>query len=221
MLPPYSEKLSHKAEKALRRMGVEVWTSSKVKDIQPDHVLVERGGTIHRIETATVVWGAGVKASPLGKLIADATGASIDKGGRVIVQPDLTLPGHPNIFVVGDMAAATSNGKPVPGVAQGALQAGKFAARVIRQRIAGKMDFGSFTYWDKGSMATIGRNAAVAEIGFLKFNGWLAWLAWLFIHITYLITFSNRVMVMFQWFWNYLTRNRSARLITGKDAIET
>jgi NADH:ubiquinone reductase (H+-translocating) len=217
VLPPYAEKSSRKAEKALRRMGVEVWTSSKVRDIQPDHVMVERDGTVNRIETETVIWAAGVKASPLGKMIADATGATIDKGGRVVVQPDLTVSGNPSIFVIGDMAAATSNGKPVPGVAQGALQEGKFAARAIRSRVAGKTDFGSFTFWDKGNMATIGRNAAVAEIGFLKFNGFLAWLAWLFVHIAYLINFSNRVMVMFQWFWNYITRNRSARLITGTE----
>jgi NADH dehydrogenase len=218
VLPPYSQKLSHKAEKALNRLGVEVWTSSKVKDIQPDHVMVERGGTQQRIDTETVVWGAGVRGSPLGKLLADATGASIDKGGRVIVQPDLTVPGHPNIYVIGDLAAATSNGKPVPGVAQGAIQEGKFAARAILQRLAGKTDVGSFVYWDKGNMATIGRNAAVAEVGMFKFTGFIAWLAWLFVHILYLISFSNRLMVLFQWFANYVTRNRSARLITGDDA---
>jgi NADH dehydrogenase len=221
VLPPYAEKLSHKAEKALNRLGIEVWTSSKVKDIQPDHVMVERGGTTQRIETETVVWGAGVRGSPLGKLLGDATGASVDKGGRVIVQADLTLPNHPNIYVIGDLAAATSNGKPVPGVAQGAIQEGKFAARAILQRAAGKTDVGSFIYWDKGSMATIGRNAAVAEIGFFKFTGILAWLAWLFVHIVYLINFSNRVMVLFQWFWNYVTRNRSARLITGDEAARS
>lgn len=218
LLPPYHEKSSHRAEKALKRMGVEVWLHSKVKDIQPDHVMVERGGTIHRIDTVTVVWGAGVRASPLGKMIAEATGAQVDKGGRVVVQPDLTLPGHPNIYVIGDMAAATSNGKPVPGVAQGALQAGKFAARAILKRAAGRTDVGAFSFWDKGSMATIGRNAAVAEVGWLKLSGFIAWLAWLFVHIVYLINFSNRVMVLFQWFWNYLTRNRSARLITGEEA---
>ncbi|HEX3151258.1 MAG TPA: NAD(P)/FAD-dependent oxidoreductase [Gemmataceae bacterium] len=217
ILPPFHAKLSAKGEKALRRMGVEVWTSAKVKDIQPDHVVVERSGTIHRIDTSTVVWGAGVKASPLGKMIADATGATIDRGGRVIVQPDLTVSGHPNIFVIGDMAAVTSNGKPVPGVAQGAIQGGKFAAATIRKRLAGRTEVGVFSFWDKGSMATIGRNAAVTEIGPIRLTGFIAWLAWLFVHIVYLINFSNRVMVMFQWFWNYLTRNRSARLITGVD----
>ena len=151
----------------------------------------------------------------MAKLIADATGATLDRGGRVVAQPDLTLPGHSNIYVVGDMAAMTSNGHPVPGVAQGAIQAGKFAARSILRRQAGKIDGDAFSFWDKGSMATIGRNAAVAQVGFLKMSGFVAWLAWLFVHIVYLINFSNRVMVMFQWFWNYVTRNRSAHLITG------
>lgn len=217
ILQAFPEKLSRKGEKALNRMGVEVWTSSKVKEIHSEHVMVERGGTIHRIETATVVWGAGVKASPLGKMIAEATGATVDRGGRVVVQPDLTVPGHPSIYVIGDMAAATSNGKPVPGVAQGALQEGKFAARAISKRLLGQSDVGSFVFWDKGSMATIGRNAAVAQVGWLKLSGFFAWLAWLFVHIVYLINFSNRVMVLFQWFWNYITRNRSARLITGDE----
>jgi NADH:ubiquinone reductase (H+-translocating) len=218
ILQAFHEKLAQRGEKALRRMGVEVWTSSKVKDIQDDHVDVERGGELHRIDTATVIWGAGVRASPLGKLLADPTGATIDRGGRVVVQPDMTLPGHPNIFVIGDMAAATSNGHPVPGVAQGALQAGKFAAKAILRRLDGKSDIGTFSFWDKGSMATIGRNAAVAEIGWLRLSGFVAWLAWLFVHIVYLVSFSNRVMVLFQWFGNYMTRNRSARLITGEEA---
>jgi len=218
VLPPFAEKSSSRAEEVLKRMGVEVWTSSKAKDIQADHVQVERGGTVHRIETATVVWAAGVKASTLGKMLADATGSPIDRAGRPIVQPDLTIPGHPNIYVIGDMAAMTSNGKPVPGVAQGAIQAGKFAAKAILKRAGGRTDVGSFSFWDKGSMATIGRNSAVAEVGWLKLSGFVAWLAWLFVHIVYLINFSNRVMVLFQWFWNYLTRNRSARLITGERA---
>ncbi|HJZ93250.1 MAG TPA: NAD(P)/FAD-dependent oxidoreductase [Gemmataceae bacterium] len=219
LLQVYPEKLSQKAEEALRRLGVEVWTSTKVKDIQLDHVVVERDGKTQRIETATVIWGAGVKASPLGKMIGEATGAQVDRGGRVVVQPDLTLPGHPNIYVIGDMAAATSNGQPVPGVAQGAMQEGKFAAKAILKRLAGKGDVGAFVYWDKGSMATIGRNAAVALVGPLKLSGFIAWLAWLFVHITYLISFTNRVLVLLQWFYSYLTRNRSARLITGENSV--
>jgi NADH:ubiquinone reductase (H+-translocating) len=218
VLAPFHPKLSARAEKVLERMGVEVWTSAKVKDIQPDHVMVEKDGQEVRIDSATTLWGAGVRASPLGKMLGDATGANVDKGGRVTVQPDLTIPGHPNIFVIGDMAAATSDGKPVPGVAQGAIQEGKFAATVIRKRLAGRTDIGAFSYWDKGSMATIGRNAAVAEIGWLRLSGFLAWLAWLFVHLVYLVNFTNRILVLFQWFYNYLTRNRSARLITGEEA---
>jgi NADH:ubiquinone reductase (H+-translocating) len=218
ILPPFHPNLSARGEKALRRMGVEVWTKAKVKDIQPDHVLVEKDGIQHRIDTRTVIWGAGVRASPLGKMIADATGATVDRGGRVVVQPDLSLAGHPNIFVIGDMAAATSSGQPVPGVAQGAIQEGKFTAGVIKKRLAGRTDVGAFAYWDKGSMATIGRNAAVCEIGWLRLTGFPAWLAWLFVHIVYLISFTNRILVLFQWFYSYLTRNRSARLITGEQA---
>lgn len=216
VLEHFAEKLSRKAEKTLKKMGVEVWTSGKVREIHPDHVMIERGGGMHRIETATVVWGAGVRASPLGKLLADTAGATADRSGRVVVQPDLTLPNHPNVYVIGDMAAMTCNGKPVPGVAQGALQGGAFAAKAILKRLSGRLDVGTFNYWDKGSMATIGRNAAVAEVGPIKLSGFIAWLAWLFVHIVYLINFQNRMMVLFQWFWNYLTRNRAARLITGE-----
>ena len=218
LLSAFHPNLSERGKKALQRMGVEVWTLAKVKDIQPDHVLVEKDGQLHRIETATVIWGAGVRASPLARMLTEATAATLDRGGRIVVQPDLTVPGQPNIFAIGDMAAVTSNGKPVPGVAQGAIQEGKFVAAAIRKRLAGRTDIGTFSFWDKGSMATIGRNAAVAEIGWLRLSGFIAWLAWLFVHIMYLINFTNRVMVLFQWFYSYLTRNRSARLITGEAA---
>lgn len=217
VLPPFPEKLSAYAEKSLQKMGVEVWTTSKVKDIQADHVLVERGGTVTRIDTATVIWGAGVKASPLGKMIGEATGATVDRGGRVVVGPDLTVPGHPNVFVVGDMAAVTSGGQPVPGVAPAAMQEGRFVAEAVKQRLAGRTDLGTFLYRDKGSMATIGRNSAVAVSGWFKFTGFVAWLAWLFIHIMYLINFTNRLLVLFQWAYSYVSRNRAARLITGDD----
>jgi NADH:quinone reductase (non-electrogenic) len=218
ILEAFHEKLSRKGQKALERLGVEVWTSSKVREIQPDHVMIERAGQHQRVETANVIWGAGVRASPLGKLLADVTGLTVDRGGRIAVQSDLTIPGHPNIFVVGDMAAATSDGKHVPGVAPAAIQEGKFAAQAIKSRLAGRTDVGKFRYWDKGSLATIGRNAAVGQVGWLKLTGFIAWLAWLFVHIAYLITFTNRVLVLFQWFWSYITRNRSARLITGRES---
>jgi NADH:ubiquinone reductase (H+-translocating) len=216
VLQPFPESLSIKARKALENMGIEVWLQSTVKDISADRVRIDRNGELVDLQSRTVVWAAGVKASPLGKMLADATGATCDRAGRVAVQPDLTLPGHKNIYICGDMVSLVSNGKPVPGVAPAAIQMGKFAASCVKLRSANRDDVGTFVYWDKGSMATIGRNAAVLHSGVLKLSGFIAWLGWLFIHILYLVNFSNRFMVMFQWFWNYITRNRSARLITGE-----
>ncbi|WP_020468317.1 NAD(P)/FAD-dependent oxidoreductase [Zavarzinella formosa] len=217
VLEMFAEKLSDKAERSLKKLGVEVWTSSKVVDIQADHVLITRNGQEHRIDALTTIWGAGVKASPLGKMIADATGATTDRAGRVIVQPDMSLPNQPDIYVIGDTASAQSGGKPVPGVAPAAIQEGKHVARLIKNKLAGKTEREPFHYWDKGSMATIGRNAAVMQSGWIKLSGRIAWFGWLFIHIMYLIQFSNRILVLFQWFWNYVTRNRAARLITGEE----
>ena len=218
VLEVFPEKLSAKAEKSLKKLGVEVWTSGKVTDIQADHVMIHRGGQDNRVDCLTCVWGAGVKASPLGKLIADATGATTDRAGRVAVQPDLSLPNHPDIFVIGDLASATTNGKMVPGVAPAAIQEGTHVARQFKHKLAGRPEREPFKYWDKGSLATIGRNAAVLHAGWIKLSGRLAWFGWLFIHIMYLIQFSNRVLVLFQWFWNYITRNRAARLITGGES---
>ncbi len=218
VLPPFPATLSAKAKRALERIGVEVWNSVKVNDIQADHVMVERNGAAERVEAATVIWAAGVKASPLGKLLADAAGAQIDRGGRVIVDKDLSVPGHPNIFVIGDLAAATyPDGKPLPGVAPVAMQGGKYVANVIQKRLAGKTSPAPFRYWDKGSMATIGRNAAVVDLYWFRFSGWFAWMTWLFVHIMYIVEFQNRLLVLLQWFGNYITRNRAARLITGDD----
>lgn len=218
VLPPFPESLSARALRVLQQMKVEVRTSAKVQDIQADHVLVEHDGATRRIDTATVIWAAGVKASPLGKLLAEATGATVDRGGRVVVNKDLTVPGHANLFVVGDLAAATfPDGKPLPGVAPVAMQQGKYAAEVIRCRVQGSTPPGPFRYWDKGSMATIGRNHAVVDLYWLRFGGWFAWMTWLFVHIMYLVHFQNRLLVLMQWFWNYMTRNRAARLITGEE----
>ncbi|MCE9532057.1 MAG: NAD(P)/FAD-dependent oxidoreductase [Planctomycetes bacterium] len=222
VLPPFPEKLSTRATQVLWKMGVEVRTSSHVKDIQADHVLIERNGNVERIDTNTVMWAAGVRASPLGKLIADATGATLDRGGRVVVEPDLSIAGHPNLFVVGDLAAAKfPDGKPLPGVAPVAMQQGKYVANVIIRRLEGNTPAEPFRYWDKGSMATIGRNAAVVDLYWFRFSGWFAWMTWLFVHIMYLVHFQNRLLVLMQWFWNYVTRNRAARLITGEEAVRT
>lgn len=219
VLPPFPERLSGKALRALVRMGIDVRTSAKVQDIQADHVLVEQGGVDERIDSSTIIWAAGVRASPLGKKLADATGGKLDRGGRIVVEKDLSVPGHPSIFVIGDLSAGTyPDGKPLPGVAPVAMQGGQYVANVIRRRIDNRTPPEPFRYWDKGNMATIGRNAAVVDLYWLRFSGWLAWMTWLFVHIMYLVQFQNRLLVLFQWFWNYATRNRSARLISGDHA---
>ena len=220
VLGTFHEKLSRLAKDALVRMGIEVRLDCHVTDIQADHVMVKPDGgkaEAFRIETATVVWAAGVIANPLGKMIADAVGnVETDRAGRVLVNPDCTVGSRHDVYVIGDLASMKgTDGKSLPGVAPVAMQQGDYVADAIVRRVKGESAKGPFKYWDKGSMATIGRARAVAETGGFRFNGRLAWWAWLFIHIMYLARFENRVLVLFQWFWNYLTRNRSARLITG------
>ncbi len=209
VLPVYPEDLSASAERQLKDMGVEVRTSAMVTNIEPGVVSVGN----EKIPAAVILWGAGVAASSLGKML----GAPTDKAGRVIVQPDLSVPEHPEVFVAGDLASATQkNGQPVPGVAPAAIQMGKFAARQIKRAVAGKPSE-EFKYLDKGSLATIGRSKAVADLGKLHFSGYFAWLAWLFIHLLFLIGFRNRMMVMLDWAWAYITYKHSARLITGDE----
>jgi NADH dehydrogenase len=232
VLPPFRPPLSEKALRALKHLGVEVWTKAVVTDIRPGVVVVKRDGAELDVPTHTVVWAAGVQASPLGRKLAEATGAPTDRQGRVFVQPDLTVPGHPELFVIGDLAAvpqqasqqasvpAVEGSKPpppptLPGVAPVAIQQGRYVADAIRRRLSGRA-VPPFRYSDKGSMATIGRASAVADLGWVWFGGYLAWLTWLFVHILYLIGFTNRLLVLMQWAWNYATRNRSARLITGE-----
>jgi len=223
VLGAFGDKLSRKAKEALEAMGIEVKLDCHVTDIQPDHVLAKPDtgkGEPFRVETATVVWAAGVKANPLGKMIAEAVGGvETDRAGRVLVNPDCTVGNRPDIFVIGDLALLKgADGKPLPGVAPVAMQQGEFVADVIGRSVKGETPRGPFKYWDKGSMATIGRARAVAETHGFRFNGYLAWLTWLFVHILYLARFENRVLVLFQWFWNYVTRNRAARLITNPRA---
>ena len=207
VLPSYPEELSRAAERQLARLGVTVRTGSLVTSIDA-HGVTLKGG--ERISSRTVLWAAGVAASPL----ARSLGAPLDRAGRVEVRPDLTVPGHPEIFVTGDLAALTCDGKPVPGVAPAAIQAGKHAARNIRRAIAGQ-PLEPFRYRDKGSLATIGRAAAVADLKRVKLTGFLAWWAWWAIHIFFLIGFRSRLLVMFGWAWSYFTFQRGARLITG------
>jgi len=220
VLGGFHESLSEKALRSLGTMGIEVKLDCHVTDIQPDHVMIQPDsgkGEPYRLDTATVIWAAGVKASPLGKLIADAIGGvETDRAGRVVVNPDCSVDNRPDIFVIGDLALLKgADGKQLPGVAPVAMQQGEYVADVIARRIKGESPRRPFEYWDKGSMATIGRARAVAETGGFRFSGFPAWLAWLFIHIMYLARFENRVLVLFQWFWNYVTRNRAARLITN------
>ena len=212
----YPPDLSAKAASALGRLGVEVKTDAFVTEIERNGVTVRRGDRTELIPARTVLWAAGVQASPLGAVLNKSAGAELDRLGRVIVEPDLTLPGHPDIFVIGDLAHFShQTSEPLPGVAPVAIQQGRYVADLISRRLRDKTA-PPFRYRNYGSMATIGRAAAVAHIGPLRFNGYLAWLAWLFLHLMYVVRFENRVLVLIQWAWNYLTRNRSARLITGK-----
>jgi len=214
VLPAYPEDLSRSALEQLQRLGVEVLTSAMVTQIEPG--VISMGAT--RMNAAVILWAAGVAASPLGKKL----GVPVDRAGRVLVQPDLSIPGHPEVFVIGDLAALKdASGKLLPGVAPVAILEGRFVAKLIRRKIengeklADPTHRAPFHYWDKGSLATIGRAAAVAQFGRIHISGFMAWLAWLFVHILFLIGFRNRVLVFIQWAWSYFTYERGARLITG------
>ncbi len=206
VLPPYPPDLSEKARRQLTNLGVEVLTGAVVTDLNEREVRVGD----QTIPTRTILWGAGVQASPL----AQSLGVPLDRAGRVLVEPDLTIPGRPEVFVIGDLAAVRQyDGSFVPGVAPGAIQEGQHTARNIERAVAGQ-PLRAFKYRDKGSLATIGRAAAVADLGRFHFSGFLAWFAWLGIHILFLIGFRNRFLVITQWAWAYVTRQRGARLIT-------
>lgn len=207
ILSSFPESLSRKAEAALLRIGVEVRIAAMVTRVTPDAVWL--GG--EQIRARTVLWAAGVAASPLGRTL----GVPLDRAGRVIVEPDLSIPGHPDAFAVGDMCAFLhQTGAPLPGLAPVAIQQGRAAADNVLRRLHGRPPR-PFRYRDRGSMATIGRAAAVAVMGRLRLSGLPAWLAWLFVHILFLIGFRNRFLVLFQWAWAYLSWQRGARLITG------
>ena len=207
VLPTYPADLSDKARKQLEGLGVEVITGGIVSAVTADEVRIGDSG----IRTHTVLWAAGVQASPL----ARSLGAPLDRSGRVIVEKNLSIPGHPDVFVIGDLAATTqADGAPVPGVAPAAMQQGRHAATNIERAISGQ-PLRTFVYRDKGSLATIGRAAGVADFGKVHLSGLVAWAAWLLIHIFFLIGFRNRFLVITQWAWAYLTYQRGARLITG------
>jgi NADH dehydrogenase len=215
IIPSFDPTLSERAATTLRALGVTVLRNALVTDIGSEFVTVKHENTPERIACHTVIWAAGVKASPHGQLIASKTGAKTDRSGRVEVEPDLTVRGHPEIFVIGDLANYShQTGKPLPGVAPVAIQQGRYVAQVIAARLKNQT-IPPFRYHDHGSMAIVGRGSAVAEMGRFRFSGFLAWLAWLFVHLRNLIEFENKILVLIQWGWYYLSRNRAARLITG------
>jgi NADH dehydrogenase len=215
VLPPYPPDLSAKAAASLTRLGIQLRTGTRVTEIRPDAVVLRRGEVVETVPATTVLWAAGVQASGFGQVVSAATGAALDRAGRVVVNADLTVPGHPEILVLGDLAHLEQDaGQPLPGVAPVAIQQGKYAARLVADRLRGART-APFRYRDYGTMATIGRHAAVAEVAGLRFSGYLAWLMWLFIHLMQLVEFENRLLVFVQWAWNYVSFNRSARLITG------
>jgi NADH dehydrogenase len=216
VLPAFGKRLGRKAVKRLTRLGIEVKTSMPVVDVDNLGITVKHpDGIEERIEAVTKMWAAGVAASPLGALVARQTGAEVDRAGRVRVQPDLTLPGHPEVFVIGDMVALDD----LPGVAQVAIQTGRFAARRITDRLAGESADAPFRYHDKGSMATISRFSAVAMIGPLRLSGFVAWLLWLGVHIVYITGFKKRVTTLLHWSVSFLGSDRSERAITEQQAV--
>lgn len=221
ILPPYPEESSAKAQKSLQKLGVDVQTKTLVTNIADNTVTYRQGEETKAIEAHTILWAAGVRASFMGKVLADRTGAELDRAGRVIVEPDLSLKEHSDIFVIGDLANFPHQGeRPLPGVAPVAMKEGEYVADLIAKRVVGIKVDESFSYKDFGSMAVIGQNKAVADLKFARFSGFVAWIIWVFAHIYYLIEFDNKLIVMIQWAWNYVTLGRGARLITEKPSLE-
>ncbi|MGA7991487.1 MAG: NAD(P)/FAD-dependent oxidoreductase [Thermoanaerobaculia bacterium] len=213
----YPSDLSEAAQRALESLGVEVLLGTTVTDVRDGAVDASHNTRTETIAAATILWAAGVAASPLGRALAEASGAGTDRAGRVRVAPDLTLASHAEVFVIGDLTALEgADGKQLPGVAPVAMQQGRHVARTILARLEDRPPPGAFVYRNRGTMATIGRGRAIADLGFIRFAGYPAWLAWLFIHLMYLVQFGNRVLILVQWAWSYLTWNRSARLITER-----
>ena len=210
--------LSERAADALRELGVSVCRECRVVNVERGAVTVRDVVQAEpvRIATQTIIWAAGVQASSLTARLAEAAGAPTDRAGRILVNPDLTVPGYPEVFAIGDMAdLPDTDGRPLPGIAPVAMQQGEHVARTIRARLAGRPPAGAFAYKDKGTLATIGRSRAVAQIGRLQLWGFPAWIMWLLVHLLYLVGFQNRVLVLLRWSFSFVTRGRGARLITG------
>ena len=221
VLPPFDPALSENAAGSLKKLGVEIRTKTFVTNLDGENVTMRSGDVEETLRAHTVMWAAGVRASSLGKVVADKTGAPCDRGGRVMVEPDFSVPGFPNIFVIGDLAHYAHQGeRPLPGVAPVAMQGGRYVAQVIRDRLKNRST-SAFQYTDSGSLAIIGRNEAVVDLNWAKFTGFPAWFVWAFVHVMFLIEFDNKLLVMTQWLWNYFTRNQGARLITGRDVLKS
>ncbi|HSR09087.1 MAG TPA: NAD(P)/FAD-dependent oxidoreductase [Bryobacteraceae bacterium] len=214
VLPAYPEDLSEQAARQLIKLGVRPRTRVQVTAMDAEGLTLKTPEGEERLASRTVLWAAGVKPSPFGRVLAEHAGAKLDRQGRVMVAPDLSIPGHPEIFVIGDLAVLEQDGKALPGVAPVAMQEGRYVAGLIRVQAEGRA-VAPFRYHDKGSLAVIGRAAGVADFGRLHFHGWPAWLLWLFVHLMYLAQFRNRVLVFIRWGFQYLTFDRGARLITG------
>jgi NADH dehydrogenase len=219
VLTPFPESLSAAAEQQLVRLGVRVLLRVQVTGIDPDGVTFKTATGSERIEARTILWAAGVKPSPWGEILARSAGAELDRLGRVKVNADLTVAGHPEIFVIGDLAYREQDGTPLPGIAPVAMQEGRYVASVIAARVDGRASK-PFRYFDKGYLAVIGRNAGVGVIGGVRVHGWIAWFVWLFVHLMYLAEALNRVLVFVRWGYQYLTFYRGARLITGDEPHE-
>jgi NADH dehydrogenase len=216
VLPPYHADLSEAAKQSLIKLGVEVKTSALVTNIEDHVVTLKCGDQVEQIRAQTILWAAGVKASSMGKVLGDRLNTELDRVGRVIVQPDMSIANHPNIYVIGDLANYPHQGdRPLPGVAPVAMQQGEYVAHHIEAKVQQK-EPAKFKYQNFGSLAVIGRHEAVADFNLFRIKGWIAWFIWTFVHIYYLVEFDNKLLVMIQWGWNYFTHRRGARIITGK-----
>ncbi len=216
VLPPFGPKLGRATKKKLESLGVEVQLNSFVTDVDESGIQVKRqDGTVDRIECFCKVWAAGVQGSHLGQTLAEQSGVELDKAGRVLVQPDLSLPGNPDVFVIGDLMSFPD----VPGMAQGAIQSGKHAAKIIEARVEGTEVPGAFKYLDKGSMATVAKYSGVAKIGPLRITGFIAWVAWLFLHLLYIAGFKQRVSTLLSWMLSFVTNGRSQRVVTNQQLV--
>ncbi len=222
ILPHMAPQLSKVAFVSLHSLGVVTQTNTRVTNIENGVVTFKQGDEVKEIASKTILWAAGVKASSMGQVLANRTGVECDRSGRVIVEPDLTVLGYKNIFIVGDLSNFShQDGKPLPGVAPVAKQEGEYVAKLIQKRLQGQT-LPQFRYNDVGSLAMIGQNLAVVDLSFIKLQGFLAWVFWLVIHIYFLIEFDTKLVVVFQWAWNYITRSRRSRLITVREPfVET